>query len=474
MHRNKIFLAPLAAAALLASSCGGARPKRPDIVLITVESLRTDHMGFLGERRPTTPHMDELAEQSTVYTDAQATTSWTLTSHASIFTGLYPTAHQTTGAEDRLDDSYTTLAEELSAAGYQTAGVVSGPYLRRPYNLDQGFEYYDQSPSSVDSLAHHSRAFSDVTSPRMLASLERFLEKDRDPKRPLFLFAYFWDPHWDYIPPEPYKSMFVEPGDEPVPMAQYKTNPNINVKTSPAQIRYVVSQYDGEIRWTDEYIGRFLDDLKQRGLWDDTLVILTADHGEEFFDHGFKGHKNNLYEETVHVPLLVKYPGRGPRGRDGRPVSLVDLFPTVLDASGIAHPDGLDGVSLLRPVPADRPRFSELLVSWFFPSEPKTMESVKVGSEYLVAVQWYGVRRDGFQLVSVPSSGIRQLFDLTTDPRERHNVAAAHPDLLEDLTRLQEDWLGRLRDTAALYHRGGPANLEEKEIERLRSLGYVK
>ena len=169
---------------------------RPPVVLVTLESLRTDHVGAYGgasgsrPELPLTPALDALAAGATVYEQAQSVTSWTLTSHASLFTGLYPTAHGTEGPRDCLDESYTTLAERLDAAGYRTAGVISGPYLRPIHQLDQGFDHYDDTPASITNALAHD----DVTNPAMEQALQRVLDEPRDPRRPLFLFAYFWDP----------------------------------------------------------------------------------------------------------------------------------------------------------------------------------------------------------------------------------------------------------------------------------------
>src|SRR5688572_14797396 len=171
--------------------CQGDTARRPNVVLLTIESLRTDHVGCYGGERPTTPALDALAAEGVVYERAHAVTSWTLASHASLFTGLYPTVHRADRPLSRLDERHETLAELLAAAGYQCGGVVSGPYLRRPHGLHQGFAYWDERPASLEMTESHD----DVTNPALLAGLERFLER-LDGERPYFLFAYFWDPHF--------------------------------------------------------------------------------------------------------------------------------------------------------------------------------------------------------------------------------------------------------------------------------------
>jgi arylsulfatase A-like enzyme len=449
-------------------------PDGPNVVLITLESLRTDHVGaYEGASRsrpevPVTPAIDAFARQATLYEDAHAVTSWTLPSHASLFTGLYPTAHQTDGPIDRLDDSYPTLAETLAERGYQTAGVVSGPYLRRTHNLQQGFQLYDDSISSLTNALAHS----DVTSPRVEAALRRFIDEERDPERPFLLFAYFWDPHFDFLPPTPYDQMFVGPDCEPIDVTAFDRSPAIHSGMRPGQLAYLLSQYAGELRWTDDHVGRFLRLLADRGLWDDTLVILTADHGEEFFDHGAKGHKNNVYAETVRVPLIIKYPQQERGRREARLVSLVDVVPTVLDVTGTAASFPIDGRSLRKAPPgsADRSIYYELLSAWYYRGPD--------GSTFPRSQRWYGVREGDFKLVwseSRAGGGDRsyELFNVREDPGERVDLSAEKPERQRALERSFAEGMERARREAKRYRRGGKATLTDEEKESLRALGYL-
>ncbi len=446
----------------------------PNVVLITLESLRTDHVGAYGGASrsrpevPVTPGIDAFARQATLYEDAHAVTSWTLPSHASLFTGLYPSAHQTDGPIDRLDDSYPTLAETLAEHGYQTAGVVSGPYLRRTHNLQQGFQLYDASISSLTNALAHA----DVTNPRMEAALRRFIDEERDPERPFLLFAYFWDPHFDFLPPAPYDQMFVGPDCEAIDVTDFDRSPAIHSGMSPGQLAYLLSQYAGELRWTDDHVGRFFQLLAERGLWDDTLVILTADHGEEFFDHGAKGHKNNVYGETVRVPLIIKYPQQKRGRREARLVSLVDIVPTVLDVTGAAASFPVDGRSLREaPGSVDRSIYYELLGVQYYRGPD--------GSTFPRSKRWYGVRQGDFKLVwSEPGAGGEgrsyELFNVRDDPGERVDLSARKPERKRALERSFGEGMERARRTAKRYRRGGKATWTEEEKASLRALGYLE
>ncbi len=436
------------------------------MVLVTVESLRTDHLRCYTGRNPTTIHLDRLAAEGIVYVNAYAVTSWTLASHATNFTGLYPVAHQTVEPLDTLGDDYVTVAEILRDRGYECAGVVSGPYLTKRHNLHQGFDYYDESPSARLNLFAHG----DVTNEQMTAGISRFLDgRDRD--RPFFLFAYYWDPHYDYIPPAPYNERFVTPDHQPIDVTKYERTDTVSQDISPAQLDYVKAQYDGEIFWTDEHLGRLFDLLKTHGLWDDTVVIVTADHGEEFFDHGHKGHKHNLYDETVRVPLIIKLDesGAGPPRRDVRLVSHVDLLPTILDVTGSAPVGAHQGMSLLEEPDPVRPIFFDLLETWYGGKSGRQ-------SAPTTTTRWYAVRRGPYKLIDVPSRSRRELYYVSADPGERRDLSdqPSRHELVEELAVLIDEYRQAGRAFTDRFSRGEKAEPSDEDLERLKSLGYIR
>jgi arylsulfatase A-like enzyme len=467
--RLRSWLAVCAAAAL--AGCGPWPAQRPNLVLITLESLRTDHVGAYGggsqgrPQLPVTPHLDAFAAQALRFDDAHAVSSWTLTSHASLFTGLYPGAHRAVRPLDRLSDTYPTLAGALAAAGYQTVGVVSGPYLRRAHNLSRGFEAWDDGISSLTNRLAHD----DVTNPGMEAALERFVASGRDPQRPFFLFAYFWDPHYDYRPPPPYDTLFVGPDAQKLDVSHFETNPAIRPDMDPAQLAWLLAQYAGEIRWTDETLGRFFALLERAGLWQDTAILVTADHGEEFFDHGEKGHKHNLFAESLHVPLLLKLPGAGRSGVDRRLASHVDVLPTLLELAGVQADFPHQGRSLLEPQPpARRAIFFDLLSTWYFGRED--------GSTFEASDRWHGVREGAQKLVwreGERGTPLRALYDVARDPRERQNLAVGNEPRVRELESLYEAQRAESEEIAARHPPGGRAELSARELESLRALGYV-
>ena len=484
----------------LGTGCDEKSPRPgapPNVVLITIESLRSDTVPSTRGGIPVSPAFESIAEEAAVFTDAHSVTSWTLASHASLFTGLYPTSHAATQPLSRLGDSYATMAEILGDRGYQCAGIVSGPYLRTEYNLSQGFEHYDEELATAlsartDESGVTPAAHRDMTSPGMLEKLTRFLTVERDPERPFFLFAYFWDPHYDYIPPSPYDTLFVGPECVPVDLSQYEvstlgqsgiapgqggTAPGQGVPgqsgIAPGELAYVLSQYYGEIRWTDWHLGRLTDLLEAEGLWESSLVIVTSDHGEEFFDHGNKGHKKGLYGETVQVPLAVKFP-KGAQGNadwmtgvQDRLVSLVDVLPTVLEVTGTESPGPLPGRSLLAPPrTAEDPIFYELDSVHYAVDDPTLSQRT--------SEKWYGIREGDHKLIVVPSAKRVELYDLVADPGEKVNLAQRDASVARSLMVHMTDGFQVMANLGQLYVAGGEAELSPEAKEQLRSLGYIR
>lgn len=433
----------------------------PNIVLITVESLRTDHLSLYGYQRETTPNLDRLAEQAIVFDNAFSVTSWTLASHASLFTGLYPAAHDTLRPRDRLKDSYVTLAEALAESGYQTAGIVSGEYLREQFNLQQGFERYDDAPAAA-------RKGAIPTNPDMERSIRRFLTEERDPQRPFFLFLYFWDPHYAYAPPEPNDTLFVpEAARKPRQRVRFQKGFELGRHISQEELAFVEAQYDGEIRTTDAALQGLFRQLQESGLWEDSVVIVTADHGEQFFDHGHLGHKHSLYDEELHVPLLLKLPGRQAGRRDDRLVSLVDLYPTVLELAGLGGSRLSHGVSLLaEPRAEGEPIYHELKEMWY--------QREGDGRQSERALDWAALRMGDKKLIWRDQEAVVELFDLARDPGERTPLGAESALPIERWKQRLKEWREAMRKVA---EQGGPpekASLDATDEERLRELGYLR
>ena len=323
----------LALGALLGAvaSCGPPDSGRnPNVLLITLDTTRADRLGCYGYARDTSPHLDALAAHSTRYTRAYSTSSWTLPAHASLFTGKFPTSHGARfdsegslilGDAIRAPDDLrarplapeeATLAGLLGAAGYDTGAVVAGPWMLKRFGLAAGFSFYDDE----DITSHAGRRAPEVTN-RAITWLERPREG------PFFLFLNYFDPHYPYEPPDAFAGRFLLPGSEP----------------RPGWRGHFPALYDAEIAYTDAEVGRLLDYLRARGDFEDTLVVVTSDHGELLGEHGEWGHQRFLYEELTRIPLLVKAPGSPTPGRvESDPVQILDVFALVLEQAGVGSP----------------------------------------------------------------------------------------------------------------------------------------
>ena len=266
---------------LLLGACGPAEraaDPRPDVVLVSIDSLRADHLGCYGYAPPTSPTIDRLAREGVLFEDAVSTTSWTLPAHAALFTGLWDSSHGLVDNGLRLGDEHATLAEVLRDAGYRTAGFYGGPYLHPTFGLHQGFEVYESCMTTVpqgwsaeeiraDSRSKEARSHADVTGPRTLERVEAWLATlpPRGERPPFFLFVHLWDVHYDFVAPPEYVELF-DPGYEgPVDGRSVEAVTHRPPDWSDADVRHLVSLYDGEILWTDELVQRILRKLVRAG-----------------------------------------------------------------------------------------------------------------------------------------------------------------------------------------------------------------
>jgi arylsulfatase A-like enzyme len=446
-------LATLALAALGVASLLTERPHaRPSLLLITLDTVRADHCSAYGYARRTTPALEEVARTGTLVEDAYAPMPTTTPSHATLFTGLVPRAHGLLENGDVLVPAHVTLAERLAAAGYQTAAFVSSYVLDRRFGLDQGFAEYDDHMETHRRASYnarrraHGRASEQdarVTTDKAVA----WLRARRDPQRPFFLWIHYFDAHDPYSPPARYAALF-RPRDDDV-------------------LSHQIAQYDREIRAVDDAVGRLLGELDDRGLAKETLVVIAGDHGEGLMQHGWMHHGLQLYQELLHVPLLLRWPGRVPAGRRlPGPVELSDVLPTVLRLLGVAAPasapapSGRSLVAAMRgdaPLPAERPLYFQR----------RTYRPGSVGG-FPVRGPKLAVRVGRWKYIEAPAEGTAELYDLARDPGETVNLVREDVAQASALAERLATWQ---RTTPAVASATPP--LSATETDRLRVLGYV-
>ncbi|RUL82548.1 sulfatase [Tautonia sociabilis] len=417
----------------------GERRERPNLILITLDTVRAGNVGFHGYGKPTTPHLNGLAEQAVVFERAGSVASWTLPAHASLLTGKYSFHHGAHEMHQQLSPEHETLAEILLAAGYRTAGFVGGPYCKAKYGLDQGFSvYHDRldffeyrhtyDPLSIkrgidwfskDLSRLLLRSDGERTAPEINADVLRWAGRWNG--EAFFLFINYFDAHDPYNQGMEHRHLFTsETRDDKAinqmvrshyfdPIGRFRVR-----RVDPGLREYLVAMYDAEIRFLDDQLAKLLDQLSRRGFLDNTVLVVASDHGEEFFEHGGVMHKQTLYEEVLHVPLIVRFPKALRPSRVGARVSLADVFPTVLELLGLPLPRDIDGKSLLSLMTGDGAGpLHDFIVSQRYGRE----EHGESHMQALTGQNWKYIHVEPEQ-ERIPSA----LFNLRADPLERKNL----------------------------------------------------
>ena len=473
-------LAVSALVAIFLAACGRDIPRH--VVLVTVDTLRADHLGAWGYTPPTSPFVDELAAGATIFEQAIATAPSTAPSVASLMTGLHRASHGLWSNGGTLPDRVTTLAEILRAHGFHTVARIANPLLDARVGFAQGFDDFAMPPG----LSQKPPAVLEGTP--VLEATRQLLGKVGDAR--LFLWLHFYDPHGPYYPPEAYRTRFDPanyrwPDDRDLPVSTGHSGlflvplyQSVDGNPSPADYR---ARYDAEIRYVDDHVRGVVQALRDAHLWDETLFVLTADHGESLGEHGlYFQHGWFAYADCLHVPLLVRAPGVRAR-RVAQSVSLLDVAPTILDLVGIAPPDGMEGRSL-RPFlegseHTDRPAFAQS----YHGTGSVALRLGTVEYVFRPARAAGGPPPAPLDEPILPAEAAHELYDVGADPREARNLAATRPDLLADVERQVREWLAEQHREGERQLRGGVDGQAAKAAvpldpiveSQLRALGYV-
>ena len=409
------------------------------VIFISIDTLRRDHVGAYGYAKPTTPNLDALARRGVLAADAVSVSSWTLPSHLSMLTSTLPGTHGGTDMKQGFNRSVPSVAEILRGLGVATHAVTSHLYVSKTYGLEAGFDSMNfRQDRLAENVANHA-----------MDLVDRFGD------RPFFMFLHFYDPHWHYAPPPDVLKIF-ESSYAGTLTGNLKDFQNLRPEqVKPKDLEHLLALYDGEIRYTDNEIGRLLAHLKERGADRNTLMVVTSDHGEEFLDHGSWEHQKTLYEEVIRIPLIVSGPGVAAR-REGQPVSLLDIAPTILDYLSVKPAPSMRGVSLLRPVGEFREMYGET---------DHTLDGTRLSFVRGGSKSWKAILRSDPAKQKEASS---EWYDLAADPAERTNRPPAEA--------LRVSIEARARDLG-LKSRSGAAKkaveLSDEQKEKLRALGYV-
>ena len=461
-------------------------PRRPNVLLYVICTLRPDHTSLYGYSRDTTPYLKQLGASSVVFDDAVAQASWTKASVPSILTSLQAYTHGLVNESDTIPRGALTMAEQLRAAGYVTASIVANPFAGRASGLERGFDYVMEYP--VVQRQRTDAIDRGTDSAAINRAIMPWLEKHRD--EPLFLFVLSTDPHAPYRPPAEFETQFANPADTDQFNQDYAKLRDIRAYGGGATVnraemrakgvdpdtffRRAVDRYDGEIAHNDRSIGALTGKLKQLGVLDNTLVIVASDHGEEFWEHGLGAHGHSLYSELIHVALMMWNPKLIPHGRRvPDTVQLIDILPTVLDLLGLKQPDGIEGRSLapllsgarLAPLPA---MSTKLALPTAKPggAVPENLTDTIARVE----PEWKLIYR-----LQPGRAGLKQveLYDRRSDRSDRKDLAAQQPEVAERMKSEVLKWIQREDAMKTRIGPGGLKPLDKATLDRLRSLGYL-
>ncbi len=452
--KNYIFIILILVLACSNKAASAGREKNKNIMIIVVDSLRLDHLGCYGYYRNTSPNIDKLSKEGLKFNQAITAGGWTTEAIPSILTGTYFFMHQMQNKYGFETSFIKSLAEELSLKNYQTALFSNHNLMKLPV-ISKGFqEVY------VDELFENNHP---ITTDYILTNkIKKWLEKQNS-KPPFFLYIHYWGCHIPYNLPAPYKYMYLNDkymnGPKTVPISTvntehgknigYKQIPYIVAEKGITDINYYIAQYDGTISYIDAQICRLIDKLKELKLYNDTVIILTADHGEILDEHNLYFTHGIWQEGTIKVPLIIRAPDLFPKGKlVTKQVSLIDIAPTILELTGLNRPSYLEGESLFA------------FVKPFRNYHAKYVLSTNKLNGYLT------VRTEQWKLIYCKKSNYYGLFNIRKDPKEQNNLSKQRPDKIKQLKRVLDKYSDKEISFEQL--------LLEKNKDVLKRLGYLQ
>jgi len=434
-------------------------PDSPKVILVSLDTLRADHLGCYGYSRETSPHLDALSKDGALFENVYAQSSWTLPSHTSMLFSLNSASHQVYYNDQRIDPSLPSLASLLQQAGFIPYAFTGGGYVSSIYGFAKGFHWYEEPAGG----RHAPLARDEAQKLAIYAS--NWIKRNKD--KPFFLFLHTFQIHGPYDSPPPWNKKFLTENSKwtRIALRQYLESTENGPSFTPEEIQNVIDLYDAEILYTDAtLIKSLIDTLRSSGIYDNTLLIITSDHGEEFYDHKGWLHGQTLYEEQLRVPLIIKFPHSQFKGKRLQPkVRLIDILPTVMETLKLPYQARLfEGKSLL-PVLKGQENKDRVFIS------DLARKEVKNPCPALIATN----QGDLKVIVEKAVDSIKnmEIYDLAQDPQEQKNLLRSKRQLgmklYQQLEKYYQEKLAILRQTKKVF-------LDEKLREKLKALGYIK
>ena len=490
--------------------------KYPNIILLVLDTVRADHLSCYGYHRKTTPFLEKLAAESTLYENCYSPSSWTLPSHASIFTGTYLSRHNVGDSGDMLDNSYQTMAGSLKEKGYDTFGSCYIPWVSSVTGLDKGFDYFNTKMNknqlvqivrnikklrhqTSDSEKNNSQKNEKLRDTRWIVSTTKSkshwmktLFKDDGAAyansearkwirsrngNPFFMFLNYCEAHTIYHPPLGYRKKFLDKSSKPFwtinqDHREFMYN---GLRMTEEDFNILQSLYDSEIAYLDSKVKELHGFLKSENLLDNTIFIVTSDHGEQFGEKGFMGHARNLYDSLLKVPLIIKYPGEQfERGRKKNLVQTVDLLPTLLDViNGKTNrmKEQMQGNSLMSD--SRGAREPELVISEY-KKQPFSADCFNGYPDDLLAKYLYAARSVVYENMKYiwKSNGSEELYDITKDSSETTNLIQQKQKEAEILKKKLNYWLSGFKANDLTNETIADLKVDDTVVDRLKALGY--
>ena len=462
---------------------------KPNVFLAVMDAVRPDHLSCYGYSQRTTPNIDEIADEGVLFENAFSAAPWTPPSHASMFTGMYPSQHGVLGENLYLDEEIPTLADIFRSKGYKTLGICRNVFVGSQTGLDRGFEKFDSQRKSVRRLSLDWIAFclkTDIrfvmykwaSQARVFRQLRKWILGAEKANQPFFIFVNYLDAHTPYRPPHPFKEKFEKTHNRSTDLQKITDVFNHRhgypyvaeeIEVSREEWEVLRSWYDGEIAYIDFFLGMLFDFLRERALFDNTFVVITSDHGENFGDHHLANHVFCLYDSLLHVPLIMKCPeGFSTRKRISNIVSHVDILPTLLSLLNLESRHHISGVNLL---PFQDRAYHKCVCAEYGPplADLQALKRLSPNVEPSICSKHNRIlkciRSQDFKYI-IGSDREEELYNLAEDPNENRNVIREFPEKAHEFKVLLNTELeGRSTKKAK------PA-FDDKMKRRLQELGY--